>query len=179
MLLTDWGCRGRYVLAHLDTEAHDVPGLPHAAIEMLKEKFKTLTSQVQDQQTSADGTTTKLLIRLQVWIVACAVHEHEIMLLTWTGKDKLRLCRISDEVSCWRTVRERLDDRVCTCVCRVVSLWRQWSWDMMLEQESMLVDLVKVVLGLLCASHHRFDYIQFCSFGVTQVGAIHHTFRRS
>lgn len=54
-----------YVLAHLDTEAHDVPGLPHAAIEMLKEKFKTLTSQVQDQQTSADGTTTKLLIRLQ------------------------------------------------------------------------------------------------------------------
>jgi hypothetical protein len=60
------GCCGRHVLAHLDTEAHDVPGLPHAAIEMIKDKFKTLTSQVQDQQTSADGTTTKLLIRLQV-----------------------------------------------------------------------------------------------------------------
>lgn len=60
------GCFDRHVLAHLDTEVHDVPGLPYAALEMLKDKFKTLTSQVQDQQTSADGTTTKLLIRLQV-----------------------------------------------------------------------------------------------------------------
>nr|XP_024393400.1 uncharacterized protein LOC112290851 isoform X2 [Physcomitrium patens]XP_024393401.1 uncharacterized protein LOC112290851 isoform X2 [Physcomitrium patens] len=32
---------------------------------MIKEKFKTLTSQVKDQETSADGTTTKLLIQLQ------------------------------------------------------------------------------------------------------------------
>ena len=60
------GWCGRHVLAHLNAEAHDAPGLPHAAVEMIKEKFKTLTSQVEDQQTSADGTTTKLLIRLQV-----------------------------------------------------------------------------------------------------------------
>lgn len=43
-----------------------MPGLPFAAIDMIKEKFKTLTSQVKDQETSADGTTTKLLIQLQV-----------------------------------------------------------------------------------------------------------------
>jgi hypothetical protein len=56
----------RYVLRHVDTEAHDVPGLPYAAVEMVKEKFSTLTSHVLTQQTSADGSTTKLLIRLQV-----------------------------------------------------------------------------------------------------------------
>lgn len=67
------GYRDRYVLAHLDTEAHDVPGLPHAAIEMIKEKFKTLTSQVQDQQTSADGSTTKLLIQLQVYFFCLCI----------------------------------------------------------------------------------------------------------
>jgi len=60
-----WGT-DRYVLRHVDTEAHDVPGLPHAAVEMVKEKFSTLTSHVLTQQTSADGSTTKLLIRLQV-----------------------------------------------------------------------------------------------------------------
>jgi adenine C2-methylase RlmN of 23S rRNA A2503 and tRNA A37 len=61
-VLTIW----TYVLRHVDTEAHDVPGLPHAAVEMVKEKFSTLTSHVLTQQTSADGSTTKLLIRLQV-----------------------------------------------------------------------------------------------------------------
>ncbi|CAM6052135.1 unnamed protein product [Sphagnum compactum] len=60
-VLTIW----TYVLRHVDTEAHDVPGLPYAAVEMVKEKFSTLTSHVLTQQTSADGSTTKLLIRLQ------------------------------------------------------------------------------------------------------------------
>jgi hypothetical protein len=37
--------------------------MPHAAVEM-KEKFSTLTLYVLTQQTSADGSMTKLLISL-------------------------------------------------------------------------------------------------------------------
>ncbi len=39
-----------------------MPRLPHAAVEMVKEKFSTLTLYVLTQQTSADGSMTKLLI---------------------------------------------------------------------------------------------------------------------
>lgn len=66
-------------MAHLDAEAHDVPGLPHGAVELLRDRFRTLTSKVQCQQTSADGSTTKILIHLQVRLVlhdpaACRIH---------------------------------------------------------------------------------------------------------
>lgn len=44
----------------------DAPGLPTTAREVLQRQFVAVTSRVQEVKTSADGSTTKLLIRLQV-----------------------------------------------------------------------------------------------------------------
>lgn len=44
----------------------DAPGLPGSAREVLQRQFAAVTSSVQEVKTSADGSTTKLLIRLQV-----------------------------------------------------------------------------------------------------------------
>ncbi|CAM6106971.1 unnamed protein product [Calypogeia fissa] len=54
-----------YLLAHKEAEAHEVPDLPKAAYPLLRSKFKSTTSCVRASQTSADGSTTKLLISLQ------------------------------------------------------------------------------------------------------------------
>jgi len=94
-----------HVLAHLDTQAHDVPGLPHAAVDMLKEKFRTLTSQVQNQQTSADGSTTKLLIRLQSGqLVEAVIMRHDAGAGKYAGGPRqggprATLC-VSSQVGC-------------------------------------------------------------------------------
>lgn len=94
-----------HVLAHLDTQAHDVPGLPHAAVDMLKEKFSTLTSQVQNQQTSADGSTTKLLIRLQSGqLVEAVIMRHDAGAGKYAGGPRqggprATLC-VSSQVGC-------------------------------------------------------------------------------
>ncbi|GAQ91144.1 radical SAM superfamily protein [Klebsormidium nitens] len=43
----------------------DAPGLPGSAREVLQRHFAAVTSSVQEVKTSADGSTSKLLIRLQ------------------------------------------------------------------------------------------------------------------
>jgi adenine C2-methylase RlmN of 23S rRNA A2503 and tRNA A37 len=49
-----------------DNRPEDTPGLSGAAKQVLSQQFASVTSTVQEVQTSADGSTTKLLIRLQV-----------------------------------------------------------------------------------------------------------------
>merc|ERR1719480_230972 len=43
----------------------EIPGLPKKAVQILSERFVSTTSTVSKCNTSADGKTTKLLIKLQ------------------------------------------------------------------------------------------------------------------
>lgn len=59
----------RYVLQHhqeSNFDLGDVPSLPSPAYELLRAKFRPLTSSLSSALDSKDGLTTKLLIRLQV-----------------------------------------------------------------------------------------------------------------
>ena len=55
-----------FLLCHPDKNPVDVPDLPHTLLAPLSSGFKTLTSVVTSAKTSADGSTTKLLVQLQV-----------------------------------------------------------------------------------------------------------------
>ena len=55
----------RYLLLHPDDTWHGAPELPKAAVALLDKDFTLSTSTVEQQQVSSDGTTTKLLVRLQ------------------------------------------------------------------------------------------------------------------
>ena len=55
----------RYFLLHPDDTWHGAPELPKAAVALLDKDFTLSTSTVEQQQVSSDGTTTKLLVRLQ------------------------------------------------------------------------------------------------------------------
>eukprot|EP01147_Barroeca_monosierra_P008640 gene8640-1047_t len=55
----------RHIIAKKFTNVDEIPELPKALYQLVKEKFSLLTSKLEDKKTSADGSTTKLLIRLQ------------------------------------------------------------------------------------------------------------------
>ena len=55
----------RYLILHPEETWHSVPELPRAAIAVLDRDFVRSTSTVEQAQVSSDGTTTKLLVRLQ------------------------------------------------------------------------------------------------------------------
>lgn len=50
---------------HPDDTWQNVPDLPKAAAALLDAHFVMFTSTVEQAQTSGDGSTTKLLVRLQ------------------------------------------------------------------------------------------------------------------
>lgn len=56
----------QHVIGSGDGRPEDTPGLSGAAKQVLSQQFASVTSTVQEVQMSADGSTTKLLIRLQV-----------------------------------------------------------------------------------------------------------------
>ncbi|KAK9841759.1 hypothetical protein WJX81_001125 [Elliptochloris bilobata] len=55
----------RHLLRHPGAAWADVPALPKAAQAVLEQRFVRATSSLEACQRSADGTTTKLLVRLQ------------------------------------------------------------------------------------------------------------------
>lgn len=55
----------RHLVTHPDATWHDVPDLPKAACALLDKDFVRSTSVVEKAQTSSDGSTCKLLVRLQ------------------------------------------------------------------------------------------------------------------
>lgn len=56
----------KYVIQNPDCVWDEIPSLPSAAYSLLHSKFKTLTSSLHSLFHSSDGTTSKLLIKLQV-----------------------------------------------------------------------------------------------------------------
>lgn len=59
----------RHVLDNPNCDLEDVPSLPSAAYPLLRGKFRSMTSSVASAVDSADGRTTKLLVRLQVAVL--------------------------------------------------------------------------------------------------------------
>eukprot|EP00897_Mesotaenium_endlicherianum_P007931 jgi/Mesen1/7166/ME000037S06530 len=94
-----------HLVANKDATPAQVPGLPHGAYTMLEQKFATLTSKVASQRTSADGTTTKLLVELQDGMkVEAVIMRHDASAGKYNGAQRpggLRatLC-ISSQVGC-------------------------------------------------------------------------------
>lgn len=56
----------KYVIQNPDCVWDEIPSLPSAAYSLLHSKFKALTSSLHSLFHSSDGTTSKLLIKLQV-----------------------------------------------------------------------------------------------------------------
>lgn len=52
-------------MRHPQANFSDVPDLPKVALKLLTDKFTLSSSKVVTQQSSTDGETTKLLVRLQ------------------------------------------------------------------------------------------------------------------
>eukprot|EP00249_Psilotum_nudum_P016703 c25955_g1_i1 orf=118-1266(+) len=95
----------KYLLANKDVEAHNVPGLPLRASDMLCSKFKALTSHVQSQVDSIDGRTTKLLINLQNGqSVEAVIMRHDPTAGKYAGSSRLGNARgtlcVSSQVGC-------------------------------------------------------------------------------
>jgi hypothetical protein len=59
------GRRARHLLRNPDAGWADVPALPKAAVAVLDQHFVRSTSALEACQRSSDGTTAKLLVRLQ------------------------------------------------------------------------------------------------------------------
>ena len=55
----------RHILHNGVTNVDDIPDLPKAVYALVKEKYSLFTSTVVKESNSSDGSTTKLLIRLQ------------------------------------------------------------------------------------------------------------------
>eukprot|EP00730_Choanoeca_flexa_P013746 TRINITY_DN5659_c0_g1_i1.p1 TRINITY_DN5659_c0_g1~~TRINITY_DN5659_c0_g1_i1.p1 ORF type:complete len:466 (+),score=98.01 TRINITY_DN5659_c0_g1_i1:59-1456(+) len=55
----------RYIVARGVTNIHDIPELPKALCKLVDDKFTLTTSRLVKEETSADNSTTKLLIELQ------------------------------------------------------------------------------------------------------------------
>ncbi|CAL5227047.1 g9945 [Coccomyxa viridis] len=97
----------RYLLLHPDDTWHGAPELPKAAVALLDKDFTLSTSTVEQQQVSSDGTTTKLLVRLQDGM------QVEAVVMTYTkggdgesedghavlGQQRSTLC-VSSQVGC-------------------------------------------------------------------------------
>ena len=56
----------RYIVQHGTTDLRDIPDFPKAAVALVEREFALFTSKVVKESTSQDGSTTKLLIELQV-----------------------------------------------------------------------------------------------------------------
>ena len=78
-----------------------VPGLPQRMYPLLKEKFDYLTSRLQSHKTSADGSTTKLLIRLQdgQHIESVIMRHKQRDVATGRVEQRITLC-VSSQVGC-------------------------------------------------------------------------------
>lgn len=94
-----------YLLAHPDAQPHDVPGLPKTATETLHKTFTSLTSKVTSEVTSADQTTTKILLELQDGLsVEAVIMRHNSSAGKYAGGQRLggpraTLC-ISSQAGC-------------------------------------------------------------------------------
>ncbi|CAA6667413.1 unnamed protein product [Spirodela intermedia] len=95
----------RHALDNPNCDLEDVPSLPSAAYPLLRDKFRTMTSSVASAVDSADGTTTKLLVRLQNGsYIEAVIMRYDTRLGKYDGKPRpggLRstLC-VSSQVGC-------------------------------------------------------------------------------
>lgn len=95
----------RHVLQSQGSQAHEAPDLPAAARELLRCRFKALTSTIREERTSKDGTTTKLLISLQSGQdVEAVIMRHDASAGKYAGGPRPRgirstLC-VSSQVGC-------------------------------------------------------------------------------
>lgn len=82
-------------------DAELVPGLPARMYPLLAEKFRFLTTRLVSHQTSADGSTTKLLVRLaDGQHVESVIMRHRIKdPLTGRVEQRITLC-VSSQVGC-------------------------------------------------------------------------------
>ena len=55
----------RYIIQNGVTDLRDIPELPKAALRVMNDEFVLTTSRVKSVNTSADSSTTKLLVELQ------------------------------------------------------------------------------------------------------------------
>ncbi|KAK9806306.1 hypothetical protein WJX72_009538 [[Myrmecia] bisecta] len=55
----------KHLVRHPDVQWQDIPDLPKAAVQLLEQRFSRCTCSVEACQTSGDGETTKMLVRLQ------------------------------------------------------------------------------------------------------------------
>ncbi|AEE76269.1 Dual-specificity RNA methyltransferase RlmN [Arabidopsis suecica] len=95
----------KYVIQNPDCVWDEIPSLPSAAYSLLHSKFKTLTSSLHSLFHSSDGTTSKLLIKLQNGaFVEAVVMRYDTRLGMLGGKPRpggirSTLC-ISSQVGC-------------------------------------------------------------------------------
>ena len=78
-----------------------VPSLPGRMYPLLASKFSLLTSRLQSHKTSADGSTTKLLIRLQdgQHIESVIMRHKQQDIATGRAEQRITLC-VSSQVGC-------------------------------------------------------------------------------
>ncbi|KAH9301566.1 hypothetical protein KI387_013149, partial [Taxus chinensis] len=94
-----------YLILNENVEAYEVPGLSKAACDVVRSKFKTMTSTLKATVKSADQTTTKLLIQLQNGsFVEAVIMCYNTRLGTYAGRPRLggpraTLC-VSSQVGC-------------------------------------------------------------------------------
>lgn len=94
-----------HVLVNPGAPPEDARGLPAAAAEALRRRFAALTSSVTSESTSHDGSTTKLLIRLQDGLcVEAVLMRHDASAGKYgggarPGGPRTTLC-ISSQVGC-------------------------------------------------------------------------------
>ncbi|CAH2053289.1 unnamed protein product [Thlaspi arvense] len=95
----------KYVIQNPDCVWDEIPSLPSAAYTLLHSKFKTLTSSLHSLFHSSDGTTSKLLIKLQNGaFVEAVIMRYDTRLGMCGGKPRpggvrSTLC-ISSQVGC-------------------------------------------------------------------------------
>ncbi|MQL95080.1 hypothetical protein Taro_027748 [Colocasia esculenta] len=95
----------RYVLRNPTCELEEVPSLPSAAYPLLRAKFRPMTSSLASAVDSGNGTTTKLLVRLQSGsFVEAVIMRYDTRLGKYDGKPRpggprSTLC-VSSQVGC-------------------------------------------------------------------------------
>eukprot|EP01018_Ginkgo_biloba_P002994 Gb_20216 [translate_table: standard] len=95
----------KHILLNDKADAHEVPGLPNAAYDVLRTKFKTMTSTVKAAMKSGDQLTTKLLIQLQNGsFIEAVIMSYDTRLGTYAGSPRpggprATLC-VSSQVGC-------------------------------------------------------------------------------
>ncbi|KAG9440420.1 hypothetical protein H6P81_020585 [Aristolochia fimbriata] len=95
----------RHVLQNPNAQPHEVPSLPASAYPLLRSKFRSTISSVASVVDSADGVTTKLLVKLQNGAsVEAVIMRYDTRLGKYGGKPRpggprATLC-ISSQVGC-------------------------------------------------------------------------------